>query len=264
MSGSRSRGTAMSMKNSGRLRRSRSTGLTSSLLRMVPVAPVELMMISTLTSWSTSSSREAASPLKRRASLTARSRVRLTTTTLATPWPTRCSGRQFRHLAGPDQHDRLVVQLAENLAGQFDRRITDGHGAGADPGLGAHPLGHGKGLVQQSVQDQPADFMLGGVAVGLLELAQDLRLAHDHRIEAGGDQEQVPDGLLVLVLDIDSTCPVPLPANSPSERSQRGCIRSASSAPGRCTAIPPGCRWRTQALGDRQLRSGRKFAPASA
>ena len=35
-------------------------------------------------------------------------------------------------------------------------------------------------------------------AVGILELAEDLRLAEDHRIEPGGDGIRVPHGIRVL------------------------------------------------------------------
>ena len=50
---------------------------------------------------------------------------------------------------------------------------------------------------------RPADgALLAGERVGVAQLAEDLRLPHDHGVQAGGDGEQVRDGL-VLVVDGD-------------------------------------------------------------
>jgi hypothetical protein len=107
------------------------------------------------------------------------------------------------HLPGADEQHPLVLQVAENLARQFHRGVADGHGAGADAGFRAHPLGHGKGLVHQLVEQKTGAAALGRVTVGLLQLAEDLRLADDHRIQAGGHQEQVLDrGLVPMLVDM--------------------------------------------------------------
>ena len=42
--------------------------------------------------------------------------------------------------------------------------------------------------------------MLFGERIGALQLAQDLRLAHDHRIQAGGHAEQVADRVRTVVV----------------------------------------------------------------
>ena len=112
-------------------------------------------------------------------------------------------GRQFGHLPGADEQHPLVRKVAENLARQFHRGVADGHGAGADAGFRAHPLGHGKGLVHQLVEQKTGAAALGRVAVGLLQLAENLRLANDHRVQAGGHQKQVLDrGLVEVLVDV--------------------------------------------------------------
>ena len=45
----------------------------------------------------------------------------------------------------------------------------------------------------------PAVFASAAQAIGLLDLAQDLGLAHDHRVQACGHPEQVAHGLVVGV-----------------------------------------------------------------
>ena len=47
-----------------------------------------------------------------------------------------------------------------------------------------------------------------GQEVGVLHLAEDLRLAQDHGVEARGHPEEVLDGVLAL-LDVEEVAPVP-------------------------------------------------------
>jgi len=54
--------------------------------------------------------------------------------------------------------------------------------------------------VQQPVDDGPGRSLVHGVAVGVLELAQYLRLAHDHGIQAAGHGEQMLHGLEIDIL----------------------------------------------------------------
>ena len=54
--------------------------------------------------------------------------------------------------------------------------------------------------MQQSVDDGACAVALGGLAVGGLELSEDLRFAENQGIQTGGHVEQVPDGFVVLVL----------------------------------------------------------------
>ena len=45
---------------------------------------------------------------------------------------------QFRHLAGTDQHDPFALQFSEDFPAQFDGRIADADGMVADAGFRAH------------------------------------------------------------------------------------------------------------------------------
>ena len=68
----------------------------------------------------------------------------------------------------------------------------------ADAGLRARPLGRGHRAVAQRVQDRPQRSRPLRQLVGLLHLAQDLRLADHHRVEAGRHAEGVAHRGLAL------------------------------------------------------------------
>ena len=94
------------------------------------------------------------------------------------------AGGQFGHLARAHDHDRAVVERAEDLARQLDGSVADGDGHLADAGIGADAFGDAECAGEQAFQpsaDGPG--VLGG-GVGVLELAEDLRLADHHGIEA--------------------------------------------------------------------------------
>ncbi len=61
---------------------------------------------------------------------------------------------QIAHLAGSDQHDRLVVEPIENSFRQIDRDRAHRHGAAADAGLAAHPFRDREGPMKQPVQNR--------------------------------------------------------------------------------------------------------------
>ena len=103
--------------------------------------------------------------------------------------------RELAHLAGADQQRRLVVEGVEDVARQLDRRRADRHRLLGDAGLGAHALGHRERLVEAAMQHAPRRADGRGHRVLLLQLAEDLRLADDHRVEARGDAEEVAHGL---------------------------------------------------------------------
>ena len=99
--------------------------------------------------------------------------------------------RQLAHLARADDHHRMALQRAENLARQFHRRVADRDRHLPDAGLRAHSLGDAESA-RENLFEQPADRAFGlGDRVGALELAQNLRLADHHRIEAGRHAEKM-------------------------------------------------------------------------
>ena len=62
-------------------------------------------------------------------------------------------------------------------------------------GLRAHALAGRERVAEQPVRDRAADALDQRHLVGALDLTLDLGLADDHRVEPGGDREQVLDGL---------------------------------------------------------------------
>ena len=80
-----------------------------------------------------------------------------------------------------------------------DARQRDG--APRDPGLGAHALGGGRRpreRLRQLGAERAGLLRDGG---RLLHLAEDLRLAHHHRVQAGGHAEQMAQRLLLESAD---------------------------------------------------------------
>ena len=111
--------------------------------------------------------------------------------------------RQFAHLAGADDHHRVAIQRAENLARQFHRRIADRDGHLPDAGLRANAFGDAE-CARENLFEQTADraFALGH-GVSALELAEHLRLADHHRIKAGGDAKHMLNRIARLRADRD-------------------------------------------------------------
>lgn len=108
--------------------------------------------------------------------------------------------RQFDGFAGADQHHAGLVELAEQLPGQFHAGIGDGHRVRTNAGLGTDAFGGGKGVLEQAVEQAMDAVLLAGDGPGLFDLAENLRLTHDQGVETGGHPEQMPYRLLVLML----------------------------------------------------------------
>jgi len=66
-------------------------------------------------------------------------------------------------------------------------------------GSGAHFLGDREGVLEQLVQQHAQGARLLGVACGVLDLAEDLRLADDHGIEPARHPEDVADRVALRV-----------------------------------------------------------------
>ena len=98
---------------------------------------------------------------------------------------------QFGHLAGPQEQDVFAGQISEDFPGHGDGGIADADGVVADAGFAAHPFGYGEGLVDQAVEDGTGGVVLGGLAVSLLHLSEDLGFPHHHGVQAGGHPEEV-------------------------------------------------------------------------
>jgi len=95
-----------------------------------------------------------------------------------------------------------VLEIAEDALREIDGDARDAHDAGAELGLGAHALRDGEGPMHaaREVAAQRARGDRGVVSV--LHLAEDLRLAEDHRVEARGHTEDVTDrGVPALLVE---------------------------------------------------------------
>jgi hypothetical protein len=86
--------------------------------------------------------------------------------------------------------DVLVLRCsqANGGAGQGDDPFVDG-------GLGAGPLADADRLRHAVVEHRPDPADAPGVLVGVPDLAEDLVLANDQRLEPGGDAQQVSETL---------------------------------------------------------------------
>jgi hypothetical protein len=106
------------------------------------------------------------------------------------------------HLSRADHDDLFVVESLEKLA----RKVGDRHARNTDPllidrGFRCDSLGHPQRRLEGRV-GQGADTARGrGQFVCLFHLAEDLRLADDHAVEAGGHREQVTDKVLAGPLE---------------------------------------------------------------
>ena len=91
------------------------------------------------------------------------------------------------------------VERAEDLARQFHGGVADRDRHLPDAGLGTHPLGHAEGAGHQAVEPAAERAAILGRGVGGLELAENLRLADHHGIQAGGHAEEVMDRVAAFV-----------------------------------------------------------------
>jgi hypothetical protein len=140
------------------------------------------------------SARPCALAWKRSASAAARAGVRL-----ATLLAQRLE-RELDHLARADQQRMLVFERVEDLRREVDADARDRDRALGDLRLVAHALRRGEGALVEPPEDRPAGADLDRCAVGVLHLAQDLRLPDHLRVAGGSDAEGVAHGGRALEL----------------------------------------------------------------
>ena len=108
---------------------------------------------------------------------------------------------QGRDLAGAHHQHAPPFQPAEDLARQLDGGKAHRDRAFAERRLGSHPLADPEGRLEQARQQGADALPVGGDLERVLDLAQDLRLADDHGIEAGRHAKQVPRRVAVRPLE---------------------------------------------------------------
>ena len=94
----------------------------------------------------------------------------------------------------PIKQRGALLETGEHGVGHRHRRGGDRHRVGTDVRLGPHALGHRERRLEQAVEHRSGAAGLLRRAIGILELAQDLRLAEHHRVETGRDGKGVRDG----------------------------------------------------------------------
>ena len=97
-------------------------------------------------------------------------------------------------ISGADDHYRMVAQRTEELLRQFDCDGANRDAAALDVGFRADLLGNVERLLKRLVEPPAGVFMFQGRFVGLLQLAEYFRLSQNHRIQTGGDPEEMFQG----------------------------------------------------------------------
>src|SRR5688500_9590157 len=106
-------------------------------------------------------------------------------------------GDELDHLARADEEDALVLEAWVNARRQLDGGGGHRDARRADARGGTDLLRHCERALEQAMQQASQRARRFRGARRLLHLAEDLRLADDHRVEAGGDAERMAHGLLV-------------------------------------------------------------------
>ncbi len=100
-------------------------------------------------------------------------------------------GDQLGGLAGADHQHPLLTEVAKRAPGKPDSHRGDRDPLLADRGLLAHPAAGSESAAEETVEDRPGGALDQRQLVGAFDLALDLGLADDHRVEPGGDLEKV-------------------------------------------------------------------------
>ena len=200
--GSMLRGTPTSTTSSARPPRASITGSTSLRSMSRSFAPVDTSSTSQSTSAAGTSSSVIARPPTRRASSSALRRGAVGDDDLAHARAGERERHALAHLAGAEHEDAAVVERAEPAGRQRHRRRRHRHRVAADGGLGAGALAHLDRVAERAREQRSARLLMLGRLPRLAHLAEDLALADDHRVEAGGDAEEVRDrGVVVVRVD---------------------------------------------------------------
>src|SRR5690242_10286398 len=107
---------------------------------------------------------------------------------------------ELAHLSCPDEIHTLALQSSENLLRQLDRHRSYRYRRRPHRSFGPDTLGYSECAGEKLVELRPhrADSARRGIR--FLHLAKYLRLAHDHRIQAGRHPKNVPHGLFLAEL----------------------------------------------------------------
>src|SRR5580704_5092299 len=110
------------------------------------------------------------------------------------------AGSELRHLACADQVNALALQVAKDLFRQVYCDRSDRDGRSCDRSFVAYSLGDCEGPGQQRVQLRVDAAHRARGRIGLFYLSKNLRLADHHRVQAGGDAEDMPHRIALVIL----------------------------------------------------------------
>ncbi len=106
-------------------------------------------------------------------------------------WAAKCGGDQLNHLARAHKQHANLRQIFKQLAGQAHGSGGHADAVRADFGAAAHLFGHGKAALKELVQGAAQGAGVFGRAHGVFELAENLRFAQHHGVQARGHAEGV-------------------------------------------------------------------------
>ncbi|EHM55696.1 hypothetical protein HMPREF9080_00507 [Cardiobacterium valvarum F0432] len=110
-------------------------------------------------------------------------------------------GDELGGFARADDEGGAAVMVVEEAMGEFDTGGGDGDVVRADGGAVADLFGNGEALLEEAFEDAADSARLLAEAVGLFDLAEDLRFAEDEGVKAAGDAVDVADGVAVVHLE---------------------------------------------------------------
>ncbi len=116
--------------------------------------------------------------------------------------PAESRSAQGAHAARAHDERAAAGQPVERRRGEIESDTYERGANAVDARLRVRALAHPQRLLEELVEHPPGSAAVLSGAQGRTELAEDLRLADDHGVQAAGDGEQVVDGA-VLVVDVE-------------------------------------------------------------
>src|SRR5207244_2502412 len=107
--------------------------------------------------------------------------------------------RALARFSGTDHQNFPLRQVPEDFLREIDSHRSDRYRATRDFSVGSNLLGHSKRALKQSMQNRSGRPSCARGFVGLLYLAKNFRLAHDHGIDSGSDSEQMLHAFHIFV-----------------------------------------------------------------
>ena len=181
----------MSMTNSGRSRRDRIVSSTMALVSTGSVAPVAVTTMSAAESALRRSCHADGASLELSREGFRRRQGPTCDRDLPDTLRPQVDAGELGHFAGAEDEDVQARQVTKNLLGELDGGVADRHRALGEARFMAHALSDGERGVEESMGYGAREVEIVCREIGGLDLAEDLRLSDDERIEAGGDAKKM-------------------------------------------------------------------------